>query len=328
MTKILITGANGFVGGHLVEKFIKEGYKVKCLVHRNLDFINNISKINIEIYHGSITEPETLKDTVKDVDYIFHTSAVLRAIDTATYYNVNQIGTKNLIETAYRENKGLKKFVYISSQAASGPCENGVCKNADSENNPVSDYGKSKLMGEQEVLKFKDKMPVVILRPSAIYGPRDEDLFPFFRFGSAGIFPIISGDGNCRMQLLFIKDLVEICHIITSKEDIKGNLYFISEEKQYTWYDICDLIQKVSQKKVRKIVLPKSIVASAAYISEKLCKLRNKPAVFNRQKVTELRQKYWVFDISRTIKDFGYKFTNFEIGSKITYNWYKENNWL
>jgi len=327
MTNILITGANGFVGSNLVRRFINSGYRVNCLVHKNIDTIKKLTNGSVVIYKGTVTDPDSLIEPVKNVDYVFHTAAVLRAIDTETYYKINQYGTKNLIETVYKINPGIKRFIYISSQAAIGPCNTELHKKMDSSPIPVSDYGRSKLMGELELMKFRDKLPITILRPSAIYGPGDKDLFPFFKLSSNGIFPVLGAD-ECKLQLLFVGDLVEICYLITQKANLNHTIYFISDERQYTWSDIYNIISSVLNRKVWRLYFPYWLIYFIAYISEKISGLRSQPAVLNRQKVNELYQKYWLGDSTETKEDFDYKFTDLETGFRITYNWYKENKWL
>ncbi|MEW6040330.1 MAG: NAD-dependent epimerase/dehydratase family protein, partial [Elusimicrobiota bacterium] len=273
---------------------------------------------------------ETLHPAVKDVDFVFHSAGVLRATHSDYFYYVNQTGTKNLIESAYRLNPNVKRFVYFSSQAAMGPSETCDPKNLDEKCQPVSEYGKSKLAGEQEVLKFSSKMPVVILRPSAIYGPRDKDIFPFFKIVSRfKIFPVLSPSNKCVVQLLFIQDLSEICERIVKQQSLRSNIYFVSENKFYTWQEIGKIISgAIGIEKMRIIRIPPLLVRSAAAISELTMKLKNKPSLLNKDKLNELCQTYWLGDSSAVEKDFNFKFTSLETGAKITYNWYKENNWL
>jgi nucleoside-diphosphate-sugar epimerase len=325
MARILITGANGLVGSHLADKFVSQGHEVRCLVHKNLTWIKNLE---VELCYGDITQPETLPAAVENIDYVFHSAAVLRAVKPETYYRINRGGTKNLVESVYKYNPGIKGFVYISSHAAMGPSGECKAKKINSSCTPVSDYGKSKLLGEDEVLKYKDKMPVVILRPSAIYGPRDKDLLPLFRFASFGIFPVLTGNGGCVVQLLYVKDLIEICNMIIKRDRLNNTVYFISGENHYTWKEISNIFAGTLNKKVTSIALPRLLVNTAAYLSENFMKLKGKPAVFNRQKVTELCQMYWLGDTTTVNQEFRYEFTPLDIGAKITYDWYRENNWL
>ncbi|OGS19250.1 MAG: hypothetical protein A3J83_06200 [Elusimicrobia bacterium RIFOXYA2_FULL_40_6] len=325
--KILITGANGFVGTNLAQKFIIGGHSVRCLVHKNLSELKNLP---VEIRHGSITDSVTLVDAVKGVDFVFHCAGVLRAKDTKTFYDINQTGTKNLIETVHKYNPSIKRFIYISSQAAMGPCINLTNpKDPDSICEPVSDYGRSKMLGENEVLKFKDKLPVTILRPAAIYGPYDKDIFTFFQMASKGFFPILTGRKKCFVQLLFINDLVEICSLILTNNGLKRNTYFLAEKQHYSWQEIGKIISAAIGKKIFIFTLPGWLVKFAALLSEASMKvIKNEPSAFNMDKVKEFCQKYWLGDSSKTEQEFKFTFTSLENGAKITYNWYVENKWL
>lgn len=323
--KILVTGANGFVGSTIVEKFVNDGHQVKCLVHKNLSWIKNLK---VELSPGSITQPETLIGAVKNIDLVFHLAGVLRASNKETYYAVNHIGTKNLIEAVYKFNPNINRFVYISSQAAMGPSEGNQPKGPECVCSPVSDYGRSKLFGEEEVLKFKDRLPVTILRPAAVYGPRDKDLLPFFKFVAKGIFPILTGNSESYVQLLFVNDLAEICAIITKRKELNNRIYFLSEKKAYLWQEIGQTISKIADKKIRIIVLPLWLINSMAFISENFMKLKGASAALNRDKISEFCQKYWIGEPEATEKEFGFKFTKLGQGAKITYNWYKENKLL
>jgi len=318
--KILITGANGFIGSHIVEKFIQKGHQVRCLVHKNVTWLKNKP---VELFYGNITQPDTLVQAIEGVDFVFHCAAVLRVLKPEEYYKINHIGTKNLVEAVYKYNPDIRRFVYISSQAAMGPI-----KGENEKECPVSDYGRSKLLGEKEVLSFKDKLAVTILRPAAVYGPRDTDLLPFFKFAEKGIFPILSGKKNSFIQMVFVKDVVEICDMLTQKEKFQKDIYFLAENRAYTWQEIGKTIERISQKNIKIFVVPAWTVKTIALASELFMRLKNKPSKLNRDKVKEFTQECWVSDPSNTEKDFGFKFTDLETGIKITYNWYKENTWL
>ncbi|OGS21479.1 MAG: hypothetical protein A2252_07115 [Elusimicrobia bacterium RIFOXYA2_FULL_39_19] len=326
MSKILITGANGFVGTNLVKKLLTEGHIVRCLVHRNSDSLKNLP---IEIFNGSITSPDTLPEAVKNIDFVIHSAGILRAMEVKTFFDVNQAGTANLIETVYKHNPGIKRFIYISSQAAMGPSKDLNLKDPASACEPVSNYGKSKYMGELEVLKFKNKFPVTILRPAAIYGPHDKDMFAFFQMIKTGIFPILSGDRDSRIQLCFINDLIEICRIILKKDQLKSSIYFLSETRDYTWQEVAEKIGIIMGKKPFCFILPSWLVHFIALTAENLSYFfKREASPFNTDKANEFCQKYWLGDPSSAEEELQYTFTSLESGAKITYNWYLNNKWL
>jgi len=165
MIKAFVTGGTGFIGSTLIEKLLEKNFYVYALVRdkNNLKWLNNIKCDFIE---GNLQNLPNLPE----VDYIFHLAGVVRAVKTETYYEVNTKGTINLFEKA-KEIDNLKKFVFVSSQAASGP---GKDKKEDDEQIPVTHYGLSKLIAEDYIKKEK-KLPWTIIKPAAVYGPRDRD---------------------------------------------------------------------------------------------------------------------------------------------------------
>jgi nucleoside-diphosphate-sugar epimerase len=333
--KILITGANGFVGSNLVESFVNRGFKIRCLVHKNVSsWLNHVNAGNMELICGDVSHKDTLTEAVSGVDYIFHAAGIIRATNKKTYYKINQDGTKNLIESVHEHNKTLKMFVHISSQAAMGPCDSYTFKRPEEARSctPVSDYGKSKLAGEQEIVKYTGKIPYVILRPAAIYGQRDKDIYPLFKIAKqTGFFPVLCGTkpADSYIQLLYIQDLIKMCNLIVDKPNtLKNTVYFLAEEKAYTWQDIADIVATVLNKKIRAATLPYWLIKTVSFVSETTMKLAGKPALLNSDKIKELSQKFWLGDTSAAKHDFGIDFTPFLIGAKDTFLWYKKNKWL
>jgi nucleoside-diphosphate-sugar epimerase len=186
--KALVTGATGFIGSHLCEELAKRGYQVTCLVREksNLKWIENI---DLKLIVGDCKSIDSLFHAVTDIDYVFHLAGLTKACSKNDFFCANTEGTENLIKAVAEKNPKIKRFVYLSSLAAAGPSNNGSPLREDAEPRPVSSYGKSKLEGEKAVLKYKDLIPITILRPSAVYGPRDKDLFVFFKMLKKGIFP-------------------------------------------------------------------------------------------------------------------------------------------
>src|SRR5512135_1603847 len=111
--RALVTGATGFIGGHLVEALIKEGFEVTCLT-RGASNLRYLEGLNVRFLQGDCTDPETLSD-VKDFDYIFHLAGLTKAPSDEEAYRVNEKGTENIVAAVLRRNPGLKRFVYVSS---------------------------------------------------------------------------------------------------------------------------------------------------------------------------------------------------------------------
>ena len=190
--KALVTGGTGFIGSHLTEVLIRKGVQVRCLLRKTSDF-KWLKDLPIEFIPGDCNDKTSLEEAVRSVDWVFHLAGVTKAIEEETYFEVNGLGTENLIHACLENNPRLQKFIYISSQAAAGPSINGSNKKESDPCEPVSFYGRSKRMGEESVLAHALELPAFILRPSAVYGPRDKDVFALFKCLSKRIKPYLMG---------------------------------------------------------------------------------------------------------------------------------------
>ncbi|HAM38688.1 MAG: hypothetical protein A2474_05410 [Elusimicrobia bacterium RIFOXYC2_FULL_34_12] len=324
--KVLVTGGTGFLGSHLVEALLKKKYSVRCIIRNpnNLKWLNNL---DCEIIRGDCVSKECLYNIASDVDYVFHLAGLVRAKKIEELVETNAVGTRNLVEAVFEKNKQIKKFVYISSQAAAGPSTNGKPKTESAEPNPVSEYGKSKLCGELEVLKFKDAMPIVILRPPAIYGPRDKDIFVFFEQVKKGFFFLPK-----KEKLINISYVSDICDGIIAAAESKqtnGEIYFIGDDTVYSWRKLGEVLTDVANPKTRMIRIPEFVFYVSALFSEVSALIKGKPALVSFDKLKEIKQNSWFFSADKAKKDFGYSpKISLEEGIKITYNWYLKNGWL
>ena len=323
----MVTGANGFVGSHLVEALLKRGYKVRCLVRKTSD-ISCLVPFDLEYFYGDLFNEEVLKEAVTDVDYIFHSAALVKAKNKGEFYQVNYFGTKNLIELSSKLNPQIKRFIYVSSQAACGPSPEKKPLNENDLPSPVTEYGESKLLGEKAILEYKDKIPITIIRPPAIYGPRDKDVFLFFKAVKRGIKPLF-GTGKNYFSLVYVKDLVEGIILATENPMAVGQIYFIADEKPYSYGEADELIQKALNVRAITIRIPIPILTVFACISELACRIKGKAPSFNLDRVKQFKQNFWVCDVSKAKTELGFSARySLKDGIKETVKWYKENGWL
>lgn len=325
--KALVTGANGFAGSHLVEALLKRGYEVICLVRKtsNLSFL---SGLEIEYRYGDVTDIESLRKVLEGVDFIFHLAGLTKAKNKEDYFKANARGTKNLMQTCLESNPYIKKFIYVSSQAAVGPCKDFFPLNENAKCEPITDYGRSKLQGEKEVLSFKNKLPITIVRPPAVYGPRDKDILFFFQTVNKGIIPLF-GFKESYISLIYVKDLARGIILTAENQKSSGQVYFIADEKVYSWSEAGRIIQKSLGVKAFKLRIPKSLLFAFASFSEMVSRLKGESALINLQKANELNQRFWLCDISKAKNELGFSPEyDLEKGALETIKWYKENKWL
>ncbi len=163
----LVTGANGFVGSHLVDLLLESGYQVRCLVRGTSD-LRWLEGKNVELRHGGILDPSSLAGAVRGADYVFHVAGITRARRREDFLRVNGEGTRNLAEACAKHAPGVRKIVYCSSLAAGGPAPSSRPIDEESPAVPHSTYGRSKLEGEIALLRLADRLSYSIVRPPAI----------------------------------------------------------------------------------------------------------------------------------------------------------------
>ncbi|OGW68507.1 MAG: hypothetical protein A3J72_04610 [Nitrospirae bacterium RIFCSPHIGHO2_02_FULL_40_19] len=323
--KALITGASGFIGSHLAEELSKRGYEVACIVRKTSD-LKWLSGFDIKLINGDCADKDSLNNCVKGYDYVFHLAGLTKTNCKEDFYSVNTKGTENLIEAVVKNNSEVKRFVYLSSLSAFGPKVNANLPNEKDNPLPVSDYGKSKLRGEKAVLGCSDRIPISILRPSAVYGPRDKELFLFFKLIKRGIMPYW-GDG--QTSLVYVDDLINAIILSAEKESAVGRTYFISDGIVYSNNEIINEIASALNVKVFMIKLPKPILLPIGFLSDGISKIMGKSTMVNSDKIKELMHTDWICDITKAKDDLCFQpRVGIKKGIKWTADWYKIHRWL
>jgi nucleoside-diphosphate-sugar epimerase len=325
--KALVTGGTGFIGSHLTEALIQKGVQVRCLLRKTSD-VKWLKGFPIDFVPGDCNDRTSLEEAVRGVDWVFHAAGVTRAIKEETYFEVNSLGTENLIHACLENNPRLQKFIYISSQAAAGPSKNGSYKKELDPCDPVSFYGRSKRMGEESVLAHVHELPALILRPCAVYGPRDKDLFALFKCLSRGIKPCFTGPHQ-RLSLCYVQDIVRGILLAVETQAKSGEIFFLSDGHDYRMEEIGDILAHAMGITALRIRVPRRMVRGIACFSEYLSKLSGRPFLLNKDKAEEIVQKEWVCDITRAKTLLGFEpMVPLPEGARLTVEWYKKERWL
>jgi len=323
----VVTGANGFVGSHLVDYLLSKNFEVRCIVRKSSN-LRWLKDKDVKIFDCGLFDKEGLREAFKGANYIFHVAGVVKAKNEEGYFRGNVESTKILLEVASEVKDHIKKFIMVSSQTVSGPSLEGKPVTEETEPNPLTTYARSKLKQEQLVLSYKDVFPVTICRAPAIYGERDTEIFIYFQVFNRGLTTMIGFDKK-ELSLLHVADLAEGLYLAALSEKANGEIYFISSEKFYTWDEIGAITSRVLNKKAFRIRIPHLIVFIIAVVAQFFAMFSSKPATLNIEKAKDLTQRYWTCDTSKAMKDLGYRQkVSAEEGIKRTCEWYKQMKWI
>ena len=323
----VVTGANGFVGSHLVDYLLTKNFEVRCIVRKSSN-LRWLEGKDIKIFDCGLFDKEGLRKAFKDANYIFHVAGVVKAKNEEGYFRGNVEATNVLLEAAKEIKDSLRKFIIVSSQTVSGPSSIGKPVNEETECKPMTTYARSKLKQEQVTLSYKDIFPITICRAPAIYGERDTEIFIYFQVFNKGLTTMI-GFGKKELSLLHVADLVEGLYLAAISEKAKGEIYFISSEKFYNWDEVGKITSEVLGKKALKIRIPHFLVYTIAAFAQFFAMFSSKPATLNLEKAKDLVQSYWICDTSKAVKELGYRQKiSVEDGIKRTCEWYKKMKWI
>ncbi len=322
-----MTGGTGFIGSHLVEALLQRGIQVRCLL-REKSGLKWLTGLPIEAAFGDCGDKASLEGAVKEVDQIFHLAGVTKAVEEKTYFEVNAFGTENLIRACLKNNPRIQKFIYLSSQAAAGPCRNGDKKRESDSCEPVSAYGRSKRKGEELALALAHEIPLLILRPCAVYGPRERDIYTFFKLLSRKIKPCLSGEDQ-HMSLCYVEDIIQAILLAAQSCEPSGEIFFLSDGQDYPTEEVGDVFAQAMGVKAFSIRIPEWTMMSLASFSEYFSKLSRRPPLLSKGKVEEILQRNWVCDITKARTALGFEpCVPLRQGAELTYRWYKREKWL
>ncbi|MBI2900937.1 MAG: NAD-dependent epimerase/dehydratase family protein [Planctomycetes bacterium] len=292
MTSALVTGATGFVGSHLADLLLDRGWRVFCTVRRTSK-LRWLDGKPVERIDADLRLPLELPE----VDVVFHVAGVVRGETVEDYRRGNWLASKHMIEAAR-----CRRFVHVSSIAAVGP----GCVNEGSPCRPVSDYGRSKLEGEREVWKHRDRVPITILRPPVVYGARDEGLLEMYRALAGGLRPEV-GRGK-RISIVHVRDLVEGMLAAAEHEAAAGEIFCLANADTYGMAEMMEMIlDAIGRRRALRLSIPDRVVRFLAGVAEDAGRFVGRVPMFNRDKAAEMTQPAWVCSAAKAERLLGWR---------------------
>lgn len=323
--KVLLTGASGFLGSHVAELLDARGDTCVALVRKssNVKLLERLK--NVQLAYGSVEDAASVSKAIEGCDGVIHSAGLVKARSEAEFFEVNVGGTKNVLEAARSLGDKLRRFVHVSSLVVAGPSMDGSPVPIDAEG-PMTPYGRSKLASEKMLLAEKGDVKVTILRPSYIYGPRDQESVPIYKSVKQRFLPYL-GSGQNKTAVIYGADAAAACVAALEKEVPSGSVYFVDSGEDRPWIEMLKDIESAMEKPaILRFSVPFFALSGFAVASELMAKVTGKAAMVTREKVKELSAPHWVCDASKTRAELGWEpKVSWQEGTKRAAAWYREN---
>ena len=339
MSRYLITGATGFIGGHLAEFLISRGDHVRCLVRKNSE-TTLLETLDTELVEGELDDRDRLVQVVEDADFVVHLAGLTSAFSLPELMRVNRDGTFYLAQ-ACAQQKHPPVLLLISSISASGAVARGQVRMEFDDARPVSNYGHSKRAGECAALLFANQIPISIVRPGMVFGERNTEMFPIFRSMALMGSHAVIGTASPRVSLIHVADLCEIVvrvaeqgKRVTPDDKLRtpsgDGVYFGVCDEAPTYARLGAMLKRILDKRgARQATIPSPISWLAGMLAELVSRTRGTPMSFNLDKIREAQAECWECSVENVINDLNYEFPiRLSERLKQTLDWYRQKNWL
>jgi nucleoside-diphosphate-sugar epimerase len=320
---VSLTGGTGFVGSHVADALLAAGYRVRALVRRP-DDVAWLKGTGVDLVKGDVRDAATLPALVEGAAAVVHVAGKTSARNEEEYMAANAAGTANVAAAARAHAPGAH-VVLMSSQAAGGPCRDGAPVTPSSAPGPVSAYGRSKFAGEEELRRAG--VPFTILRPCAVYGPRETAIRDLFVAASRGVVPVLAG-GKPRIHMVYGPDVGAAVRGALERGG-RGETFYVAHPEVLDYGAIAETLAGLPSRRPFRLPVPGAVIRGAGHIVGALSAFAKGPPVFNSEKADEMLQDAWLCDVSDAQVALGQPFrTDFATGSRLTWEWYLERGWL
>lgn len=332
--RVLVTGATGFIGHHVVSALIEKGDQVTCLVRPTSD-TSRLPTAQLSLRIGDITDPTTLEPALAGVGAVYHMAAALTAKSARGFHSVNEVGTRNLAEACARSSSS-PTLVVLSSLAAAGPNPDDRPRSEHDPSLPISNYGRSKLAGEQAARALGGLIPLTIVRAPIVFGQWDRDVFKMFRLVKLGLHLIPVGPSQ-RYSLIHATDLARLLvQAAADGERVEpgsesSGLYYAAYDEQPTYADLgIQLAEALGRRRVRSLRIPNFLAWTVAAGFELFARLSGQPPdIINFDKAREGFAGSWSCSPAKAHEQLGFKPAQpLPVRLRQTAEWYRAQGWL
>ena len=327
MKRVLVTGGHGFVGSHLVRRLLASGSTVRCLVRAG-GLPESLRGLPVQVVQGDLTRAETLGPALIGIEEVFHLAARLTAASRREMFETNATGTRRLLEATSAAGT-VERFVYCSTLAVCGASGLGAATTEEAPHAPVTWYGASKALAERIVSTFGSRgLPVTIVRPPIVYGPRDRGLLSVFQSVARGWKPLL-GRQPKRYSWIYAEDLAEALVVLGRSPATAGKTYLATHPEIVEMETFLDLVASALARSARPIRVPDALLGLVAGAADLVAQVTGRPGMLTRDKMAELVPRGWVCSSEAATRDAGWTArTTLASGVPPTVAWYRENGWI
>jgi dihydroflavonol-4-reductase len=324
---VLVTGANGFIGSHLVDQLLASGCTVHGLVRESSN-LKWLDPSRVHLHKVDLARSDFKIPALEDMNYIFHCAGLTKAKSRSDYFEVNAIASSNLYEQIKKLGGQVKSVIHLSSLAATGPSLKGGLVDETTPCEPVTFYGQSKLAGEEIAMQFSESLPINVIRPPLVYGPREENFFTFIKLVQKG-WGLQIGKVDKELSLIYVADLVQAMLIASDPAKQQGCRYFVTDGQIHSWKKVAKECAHIMRVRLKTLKIPEEVLYPLALLFEVYAIFSSKVALFDRQRMIDIRQSSWSASAKKFFEELEFEPQyKLDKGLAETILWYKKEEWL
>ncbi|HMA46177.1 MAG TPA: NAD-dependent epimerase/dehydratase family protein, partial [Frankiaceae bacterium] len=286
-----------------------------------------LARLGVTVVLGTLDDGPALAAALRGADVVFHLAGLTAAATPAEYLRVNADGTRRLLEAAAAAAPAPSRFVYVSTQAVLGPSAAGARLAEDAPCHPLTAYGRSKLAGE-EAVRTATGIAWTIVRPAAVYGPRDREFLTMFALARRGLAPVF-GSGSQQLSLVYAPDLADAIVRAGTAPAAAGRTYHDAHPEVVTTRDLVRAIGRAVGRRPLVVPVPAAVATPLVAAIGALAAARGRPSVLNRDKMREFLAPAWLLDVAAAERDLGWRAAlDVAEGTRRTAEWYRREGWL
>lgn len=325
----VVTGSTGFIGSHLVDALVARGATVRALVRPESRVPTRdprVSYVTADLLDDRSVRESPVWD---DATHVFHLAGVTKRRTLAQFRHGNVVPTANILAAIAARGARVRRLVLVSSQAAAGPANSADRPvREDDPSRPIEAYGSSKLEAEQAAARYAATVPITIVRPSAVYGPRDVDFLNVFKQATNRV-AVYAAPRDQVMSIVHVRDLVNALWLVADAPASHDRTYFVGSSAPVSWRELYVAIANISGTRSVEVQLPATVLRMAGRAGSAASLITGRQLLINAQKVALAAPSWWLCDSSRIRSEIGWT-PDVELhdGLRETYAWYLSAGWL